>query len=189
MDKHWENLSENLKLSEESRERIRAQLATQPIQQEVISKKKALYLRAPLVAAALTAALVVTALAVELTVGWENFLGHTPKEAVTSVGVSAVTGDYTLTLQESIVDKDGAALLLALTRNDGGVLEGEPTSGEITTMRPQRWREFPTPEAPADLILFFLRMEKPSTTVWILSGTSERRAWRGRLSPSSVMAW
>lgn len=126
MDKHWKNLSENLKLSEESRERIRARLATQPIQQEVISKKKALHLRAPLVAAALTAALVVTALAVELTVGWENFLGHTPKEAVTSVGVSAVTGDYTLTLQESIVDKDGAALLLALTRNDGGVLEGEP---------------------------------------------------------------
>ncbi len=127
MDKHWENLSENLKLSDESRERIRAQLATRPIHQEDISmKKKTLHLRTPLVAAALTAALVVTALAVELTVGWENFLGPTPKEAVTPVGVSAVTGDYTLTLQESIVDDDGAAFLLALTRIDGEVLEGKP---------------------------------------------------------------
>lgn len=127
MDKHWENLSENLKLSDGSRERIRAQLAAQPVQQEVTSmKKKPLYLRAPLIAAALTAALVVTALAVEWTVGWESFLGRTPREAVTSVDVSAITGDYTLTLQESIVDEDGAAFLLALTRNDGGIIEGDP---------------------------------------------------------------
>lgn len=127
MDKHWKNLSEALKLSDGSRERIRAQLAAQPIQQEVTStKKKPLCLRAPLVAAALTAALVVTALAVEWTVGWENFLGRTPWEAVTPVDISAITGDYTLTLQESIVDEDGAAFLLALTRNDGGIINGDP---------------------------------------------------------------
>lgn len=82
--------------------------------------------RTVLLAAALCAALAVTALAVELTVGWENFFGRTPKEAVTTVGTSAVTGDYTFTLQESIVDDDGAAFLLALTRNDGGVIEGDP---------------------------------------------------------------
>lgn len=79
-----------------------------------------------LLAAALCAALVATALAVELTVGWESFFGRTPREAVTAVGTSAVTGDYTLTLQEAIVDDTGAAFLLALTRNDGGVIEGDP---------------------------------------------------------------
>ena len=127
MEKHWKNLSENLKLSDDGRERIRARLASQPVRREVISmKKKTMYLRMPLAAALLVAALVGTALAVELTVGWESFLGRTPREAVTDVGVSAVTGDYTLTLQESITDDDGAAFLLALTRSDGGVLEGKP---------------------------------------------------------------
>lgn len=82
--------------------------------------------RAVLIAAALCAALTVTALAVEFTVGWESFWGRTPKSVVSDVRVSAVTGDYTLTLQEAIVDDDGAAFLLALTRNDGGVLKGEP---------------------------------------------------------------
>ena len=80
-----------------------------------------------LIAAAVAAALIVSALAVELTVGWESFLGRTPKNAVTTVGESAVTGDYTFTLQETIVDDDGAAFLLALTRNDGGVIEGDPS--------------------------------------------------------------
>lgn len=79
-----------------------------------------------LIAAALCAALAVTALAVELTVGWESFLGRTPHEAATPVGVSAVTGDYTLALQEAIVDDTGAAFLLALTRNDGGAIENDP---------------------------------------------------------------
>lgn len=68
----------------------------------------------------------VGAFAVELTVGWESFLGRIPREAVTDVGVSAVTGDYTLTLQEAIVDDSGAAFLLALTRNDGGCWRGTP---------------------------------------------------------------
>lgn len=82
--------------------------------------------KAVLIAAILCVAMIVSALAVELTVGWESFLGRTPQKAVTTVGESAVTGDYTLTLQEAIVDDDGAAFLLALTRNDGGVLEGKP---------------------------------------------------------------
>lgn len=82
--------------------------------------------RTLLIAAALCALLALTAMAVELTVGWESFLGRTPREAVTAVDVSAVTGDYTLTLQEAIVDDDEAAFLLALTRNDGAALEGDP---------------------------------------------------------------
>ncbi len=88
--------------------------------------------RAALLAACLAAALAVTALGVGAGVGWEVFFGRTPPGAVTPVAVSAVTGDYTVTLQESIVDDAGAAFLLALTRNDGGVIEGEPSLwGEV----------------------------------------------------------
>lgn len=89
-------------------------------------KTRTVTLKTVLIAAALAAAMIVSALAVELTVGWESFLGRTPEGAVTDIGVSAVTGDYTLTLHEAIVDDDGAAFLLALTQNDGEVLEGKP---------------------------------------------------------------
>ncbi len=127
MEKHLTHLSEGLKLPEESRERIRAQLASQAVQKEAIPvKKKTLRLCGPLLAAALSASLMVSALAIELTVGWENFLGQTPQEAVTAVGACAVTGDYTLTLQEAITDDTGTAFLLALTRNDGEPIEGDP---------------------------------------------------------------
>lgn len=82
-------------------------------------------LRAALIAAAVAALLAVGALAAELGV-WQRFFLGSGGDAVTPVGVSAVTGDYTLTLEESIVDEDEATFLLALTRTDGGVLEGEP---------------------------------------------------------------
>lgn len=82
--------------------------------------------RTALLAACLAAGLTVGALAAGLRVGWDSFLGRTPTEGVTAVGERAVTGEYTLTLQEAIVDDDGAAFLLALTRTDGGVLEGKP---------------------------------------------------------------
>ena len=128
MERRLQKLSKELKLSRESRARIREQLASQQTHQEVIfMKKRTLHLRKPLLAAVLAAAMIVTAFAVELTVGWENFMGRRPaEEAVTAVGASAVTGDYTLTLREAIVDDTGAAFLLALTRTDGGVLEGDP---------------------------------------------------------------
>lgn len=88
--------------------------------------------RSVVLAACLAVFFALGALAVELTVGWESFLGRTPKGVVTAVAESAVTGDYTLTLQEAIVDDDGAAFLLALTRNDGGAIEGDPRlSGNI----------------------------------------------------------
>lgn len=128
MERRLQKLSKELKLSRESRARIRERLASQQTHQEVIfMKKRTLHLRKPLLAAVLAAAMIVTAFAVELTVGWENFMGRRPaEEAVTAVGASAVTGDYTLTLREAIVDDTGAAFLLALTRTDGGVLEGDP---------------------------------------------------------------
>lgn len=96
------------------------------LKEEKPMKTKTVTLKTVLIAAAVAVAMVVSALAVELTVGWENFLGRTPRNAVTAVGERAVTGDYTLTLQEAIVDDDGAAFLLALTRNDGQILEGKP---------------------------------------------------------------
>ncbi len=63
--------------------------------------------RAALLAACLAAALTVGALAAGLTVGWDSFLDRTPAEGVTAVGERAVTGEYTLTLQEAIVDDEG----------------------------------------------------------------------------------
>lgn len=98
----------------------------QLLEEENPMKTRKYTFKAVLVAAVLAVAMLVSALAVELTVGWENFLGRTPKDAVTAVGESAVMGDHTLTLQEAIVDDHGVAFLLALTRNDGGVIEGDP---------------------------------------------------------------
>lgn len=110
--------------TEEQLARLTAMLAEQ---EETPMKTRKFTFKPVLIAATLAAVMLVSALAVELTVGWESFLGRTPPEgAATDVGVSAVTGDYTLTLRESIVDDDGAAFLLALTRNDGQVLAGDP---------------------------------------------------------------
>jgi len=83
-------------------------------------------LRTVLTAAAVAALMVTTALAVGLLGGWEAFFGRVPDQVTTPVGVSAASGDYTITLEETISGEDGAAFLLSLRRTDGGVLEGEP---------------------------------------------------------------
>lgn len=100
--------------------------AVKAAREEIPRRRRPHLTRAALLAACLAAALTVGALAAGLTVGWDSFLGRTPAEGVTAVGERAVTGEYTLTLREAIVDDEGAAFLLALTRNDGGVLEGKP---------------------------------------------------------------
>ncbi len=87
--------------------------------------------RTALIAAAVAALLVAGALAANLGV-WQRFFRGDGGDAVTPVDVSATTGDYTLTLAESIVNEDEATFLLALTRTDGGVLEGRPSlSGNV----------------------------------------------------------
>lgn len=83
-------------------------------------------LRMVLIAAAVAALLVTAALAAGLFGGWEAFFGKVPDNVTTPVGVSTTSGDYTIALEETIVDEDGAAFLLSLRRTDGGVLEGEP---------------------------------------------------------------
>ncbi len=82
-------------------------------------------LRTALIAAVVAALLAAGALAANLGV-WQRFFRGSGESSVTPVGASATTGDYTLTLAESIVNEDEATFLLALTRTDGGVLEGEP---------------------------------------------------------------
>lgn len=128
--------------------RVNAALNADPQERKQPMTKK---LRFPLVlAAVLAATMIVTAFAVELTVGWESFLGRTPREAVTTIGVSAATGDYTLTLQEAIVDDDGTAFLLALTRNDGGVITGNPQlNGNIYHWDVKVDGEYPNMSTPA----------------------------------------
>lgn len=89
-------------------------------------------LRPALIAACLALALAVGAVAAGLGGAWQRFFPGSVGDNVTQVGASAITGDYTLTLEEAIVDEDGAAFLLALTRTDGGVLEGKPRlSGNV----------------------------------------------------------
>jgi len=83
-------------------------------------------LRVALLAAVVAALMVTTALAVGVSGAWQRFFSGGAGGTVTQVGASAVTGDYTLTLEESIVNEDEATFLLALTRTDGGVLEGKP---------------------------------------------------------------
>ncbi len=88
-------------------------------------------LRAALIAAAVAALLAAGALAANLGV-WQRFFRGSGGDAVTPVDVSATTEEYTLTLAESIVNEDEATFLLALTRTDGGVLEGRPSlSGNV----------------------------------------------------------
>ncbi len=82
--------------------------------------------RRVLLAACLAGALAVGALAASLSGGWAQFFGGVPEGVSTPVWVSAKSGDYTITLEETIVDQDGAAFLISLKRTDGGVLKGEP---------------------------------------------------------------
>lgn len=89
-------------------------------------------LRPALIAACLALLLALGAVAAGLNGAWQRFFYGSVGDNVTQVGASATTGDYTLTLEEAIVDEDGVAFLLALTRTDGGVLEGKPRlSGNV----------------------------------------------------------
>ncbi len=79
--------------------------------------------RAALVAACLAAALAVGAAALGFSGNWYRFFGMVPENAVTTVGVSQTAGDYTLTIEDAMVDENGAILLLALSRADGGDID------------------------------------------------------------------
>ena len=95
-------------------------------EREPAPRREPRVLRPALLAAAVAALLATTALAVGLLGGWEAFFGQVPARVAAPVGVSAASGDYAITLEETIVDQDGAAFLLSLRRADGGALEGRP---------------------------------------------------------------
>lgn len=76
--------------------------------------------RAALLAAALVAALAIGAAAVGVSGLWARFFPNpVPQNAVTSIGASQTSGEYTLTLEDAMVGGDGALILLALSRVDG----------------------------------------------------------------------
>ena len=117
MEQHWTHLAEGLKLPGESRERIRAQLVSQPIQQEAVSlKKKTLHLHRVLIAAALCVVLAITALAVasHLDVLSIYFRGDTtPAQKYMDTTTYTVSDEnYTLTV-DSLMADEGAAFFSA----------------------------------------------------------------------------
>ena len=74
----------------------------------------------PLAAAAvLCALLTIGAAAVGFSGAWRSFVHSLPQNAVQTVGASQTSGDYTLTVEEAVVDDSNFMLLLALTRADG----------------------------------------------------------------------
>lgn len=76
--------------------------------------------RAGLLAAALVAALVIGAAAAGFSGLWERFFPNpVPQNAVTTIGASQTSGDYTLTLEDAMADDNGVILLLTLSRADG----------------------------------------------------------------------
>ncbi len=54
---------------------------------------------------------------------WGAFFGSVPSNAVSAVGVSQTAGDYTLTVEDAIVDENSALLLLSLCRADGEAID------------------------------------------------------------------
>lgn len=56
---------------------------------------------------------------------WRYFVPSLPQNAVQTVGASQTSGDYTLTVEEAVVDDSNFMLLLALTRADGEPIDPE----------------------------------------------------------------
>lgn len=85
--------------------------------------------RAVMAAACLAVlALAACAAAAGMSGNWARFFSNRlPGQAVTTVGVSRTAGEYTLILEDAVVDDSGALLLLALSRTDGG--EIDPAAG------------------------------------------------------------
>ncbi len=89
--------------------------------------------RTVLIAACLALALAVGAAAVlGVSANWGYFFSPIPTAAVTTLGVSQTAGDYTLTLEDAVVDDNGALLLLALTRADGEEIDPRANFNTLT---------------------------------------------------------
>lgn len=73
----------------------------------------------------LCALLTIGAAAVGFSGAWRYFVPSLPQNAVQTVGASQTSGDYTLTVEEAVVDDSNFMLLLALTRADGEPIDPE----------------------------------------------------------------
>lgn len=92
--------------------------------------------RAALVAGVMVAVLAVGAAAVGISGLWERFFPNpVPQNAISTIGVSQTSGDYTLTLEDAMADDNGIILLLTLSRVDGGSIDPEASiSGRSTNV-------------------------------------------------------
>lgn len=109
----------------------------------------------PLAAAAvLCALLTIGAAAVGFSGAWRYFVHSLPQNAVQTVGASQTSGDYTLTVEEAVVDDSNFMLLLALTRADGEPIDPEASLTtnsmdlEVTVARPLFWPRHRLPALP-----------------------------------------
>lgn len=117
MEQHWKSLSEHLTLPEESRRRIRAQLAAQSSgEAAACAKKKAFRLRTPLVAAALAAALAAGAWAAvtnldALHTYFHGDVSHVQEYVENTVG-TVRDDNYIFTVDNVIADERAAYLVV-----------------------------------------------------------------------------
>lgn len=143
MEKHWTHLSAGLKLSDESRERIRTQLASQPIQQEVIPmRKKTLYLHGVLIAAALCVVLTITALAVSPTLreALLKALGSFAPYSQTIEGLSVVDQGIEVRVVSALSDGNVAQVYYEIQDLTGDRLD-EFTQDDLMVPLPCNWGE------------------------------------------------
>lgn len=193
MEKHWEHLSDGLKLPGESRGRIRAQLASQPIQREAISmKKKASHLRGPLIAAALASAMLLTtcALAAALTIPVlrEYFSGGAGyQQSSIFIGKSITSEGWTMTLTDCVGDDRRLYLGFTVEAPEGTVLdedyyisyiplEDEVNFSQIGRPNAHYWDVLPD-EDPADnkinLVLWMEYIQRTKGETGFLGQTME----------------
>ena len=113
------------------------------------------------VAAVLCALLTIGAAAVGISGAWRYFAPSLPQNAVETVGVSQTAGEYTLTVEEAVVDDSNIMLLLALRRADGGEFPEDTVwyndaANLQLSVDGQQFGGFPTSQLSADRKTLYL---------------------------------
>ena len=138
MEKHWEDLARHLRLPDESRARIRTQLAAPPRPREAAVKKRPTPLCGLLIAAAAAAALAVTALALSPTLrdALRGALGAFPPYAqnMAGKGVSAVDQGIEVRVVSALAD--GNTIIVYFEAQD---LTGDRMDGSTNTNTQLEW--------------------------------------------------
>ena len=113
------------------------------------------------VAAVLCTLLTIGAAAVGISGAWRYFAPSLPQNAVETVGVSQTAGEYTLTVEEAVVDDSNIMLLLALRRADGGEFPEDTVwyndaANLQLSVDGQQFGGFPTSQLSADRKTLYL---------------------------------